>query len=206
MGRELGYGMRISVYDRFGRYDGIVNLSENVAKMFEKPYVEIRRMQDRLAFVPWDKKTGKGLYLINNAKIQFSQQFDCEKALDFCGEWEEDMVAKTDNGVVFVKLGDMKPFSKSFSKKHAGHVQTQPEEETPKKEKKHEPSQSLIDLLGAAIEKTKKDLKHEDEIIETLKEELDKATKRRENVNRELLAYFNAYNAAKGCGFNEGSD
>ena len=175
------YKMRINVYDTNGKRYGYISLSEDVAAMFDKPYVSIKRMQDRLAFVPWDNKTEQGIVSVSNGKIQFGLQSDCDKAQDFCGQYY--LVNKTDSGIVFVKLADRHPFDRELPERvHTPHDKcTEPVVVTQ--------SAGLTDMLRDAIERKKEEVNKAAENVTAAENLLNEAKERLDRLAEELRAY-----------------
>lgn len=175
------YKMRINVYDTNGKRYGYISLSEDVAAMFDKPYVSIKRMQDRLALVPWDNKTEQGIVSVSNGKIQFGLQSDCDKVQDFCGQYY--LVNKTDSGIVFVKLADRHPFDREFPERvHTPHDKcTEPVVVTQ--------SVGLTDMLRDAIERKKEEVNKAAEEVTAAENLLNEAKERLDRLAEELSAY-----------------
>ena len=194
--------MRINVRTlKSGNRYACVTMSDEVAAMIDKPYVSVKRMQDRLAFVPWDNKTGNGTVVLSNNTLQFGVQEDCEKMLDFCGQYY--LVNKTDSGIVYVKLADRHPFDREVVE-YNGSTHDKCSEliaddllpsegETPKWVKKP----SLKELLKAEIEKKQKELEPIQKDIDAAKALLKEAEDRYEEVNIKLRAFCSAYNYIK---------
>lgn len=107
--REKNYKMRVAVYDTTAGETAIIELGDGVGKMFPKPFVELRRMNDRIGFVPRDDKNTRGVAAIREDRLQFATKENCDKLRDFCGEY--DKVHITDGGVVFLKLDDKKDYT-----------------------------------------------------------------------------------------------
>jgi len=196
------YKMRICIHGTKDKKRIYVSFNDDTLAMFTKPYVSVKRMQDRLAFMQWDTKTGQGFSAISNGMLRFSKQTDCEKMFDFCGEYN--VVTKTDNGVVYVKLCDRMPLTTVVTNNEERAVL---EDLVPERNDAlshfvpQTPSQSLADLLAIAIEKKQKELDTAQEEINVIKNGvLMRAMKRYEKINEELIAYCNAYNLAKESG------
>ena len=199
------YKMRINVRTlKNGNRYACVTVSDDVAAMIDKPYVSVKRMQDRLAFVPWDNKTGYGTVVLNNNTLQFGVQEDCEKMLDFCGQYY--LVNKTDSGIVFVKLADRHPFDREVVE-YNGSTHDKCSELPPdtRLDSVDNPIglydvgkvPSLKELLKAEIEKKQKELEPIQKDIDAAKALLKEAEDRYEEVNIKLRAFCSAYNYIK---------
>lgn len=113
----MNYSMRINVaIESSGRKRAVIYLPQETQNLFSKPYISVRRMNDRLAFMQWDNKTERGMCAISKGVIQFGVESDVEKIEDFVGEY--DVVNSTDNGVVFIKMEDKLPLKdRTWNKK-----------------------------------------------------------------------------------------
>lgn len=113
----MNYSMRINVaIESSGRKRAVIYLPQETQDLFSKPYISVRRMNDRLAFIQWDKKTERGMCAISKGVIQYGVESDVEKIEDFVGEY--DVVNRTDNGVVFIKMDDKHPLKdRTWNKK-----------------------------------------------------------------------------------------
>lgn len=196
------YKIRINVKPTTGkRWRAQVALSDEAVALFDKPYVSVKRMQDRLAFCQWDNKTGQGMSVLNNNILQFGVLEDCEKMKDFCGEYN--LVTKTDSGIVFVKLADRKPFTISYDREHTPHdkcTELPPDTRLDSVENPiglYEAGNvpSLKELLGEKIEEGEKQLKEiRAEIERLMKEYIEPMQEKADNLNDEIRAYCKAYN------------
>lgn len=185
-----------------GKLYAFVSLSDETRALFDKPYVSVKRMQDRLAFVPWDNKTeGRGTVAVGCNTLQFGLQTDCEKMQDFCGEY--DLVNKTDAGVVFVKLADRKPFTIEFEKaesKRGKVADAVAEDLVPAA---GEPQQfvgvpTLKELLGKKIEEGQAKLDEINTEIDRLnKQYIEPLINQADEIDKELRAFCKAYNCLK---------
>jgi hypothetical protein len=181
------YNIRINVRTlKNGNLYSYVSMSEEVAALFEKPYVSVKRMNDRLAFCQWDNKTGRGEVTINNGRLQFGVQADCEKMQDFCGQYY--LYGKTDSGVIYVKLEDRRPFDREVGEylasphdKCSEHVVTQ--------------TACLSDMLQQAIERKSGELTKAAEEVTAAENLLKEAQERFDKVSAELNAYYVVLNA-----------
>lgn len=110
------FGLRVNVWNgEDNQRKAIVKFGDEIAQLITKPYVSCKRMHDRLAFMQWDNKTENGIVLFSGNKLQFALAADCEKMMDFVGEYDVDVVNHNENGVVFVKLADRKPTKKALT-------------------------------------------------------------------------------------------
>lgn len=110
------YKMRIAVYETTqGCPAGSVVISGDTYSMFTKPYVQLKRIGDRLGFIPRDNVgNGRvGIVAVRPDKFQFTFSAAVEKLREFCGEY--DTVNVTDNGVVFIRLADRKDYTRTTS-------------------------------------------------------------------------------------------
>lgn len=202
MAENKQYQLRISVMPLTEtRNYANVSFSDDVKAMFSKEYLSVKRMQDRLAFVPWDNKTGYGTVAISGRNIvQFGLQNDCDKMMDFCGEY--DIVNRTDNGVVFVKLEDRRPLKKwnKDIEERFREVSHDPVTVLPKEPPVITQAQMLSDALRDAIENKETELRTAEEELDTALALAEDARRNRDKVEKELLAYKAAYEVAKGVG------
>lgn len=193
------YAMRVNVYKTTNGQNGLVSLSEETMKLFTKPYVTVKKWSDRLAFVPWETKTGQGMYVVSNGKIQMGMPSDCELLKEFCGEYDD--VVQTENGMVYVKLSDRRDF-KTVGASILGTKHTNPTERSPRVIPTS--TMSLVEMLEQEIGRA-------NDRLDSLEEELREAEKlvleyqsKCEVVRGELKAYKAALFAAKGV--NRGED
>lgn len=202
MAENKRYQLRISVMPLTEtRNYANVSFSDDVKAMFTKEYLSVKRMQDRLAFVPWDNKTGYGTVAISDRNIiQFGLQSDCDKMMDFCGEY--DIVNRTDNGVVFVKLEDHRPLKKRNKDIEEQFREVSPEPVTvmPEEPPVITQAQMLSDVLRDAIENKEAELKNAEQDLDTALALAEDARRNRDKVEKELSAYKAAYKVAKGVG------
>jgi len=199
-----GYKIRINVRPS-KRYEGklyaYVALSDETREMFDKPYVSVKRMHDRLAFVPWEYKTGNGTVAVSGNSLQFGLQADCEKMQDFCGEYN--LVNKTDNGVVFVKLADRKPFAREFEKDGSKHDKVADMVVDDLLPAAGETPQfiglpTLKELLGKKIEEGQAKLAEIKAEIDRLnKQYIEPLREQAYEIDQELCAFCTAYNCLK---------
>lgn len=190
---ERGYKIRINVKKVSGNEDRLycnVSFPDEARELFKKPYVSAKRMQDRLAFVPWDNKTGRGTVAVGANSIQFGLQSDCEKMQDFCGEYN--LVNTTDNGIVFVKLADRKPFKRELDTTPSTH------DSCPKDVPVVAQPASIKDVLRDAIERKKEDVKKAAEEVVAAENLLAEAKERLAKITDELSAYYVVLNAETG--------
>lgn len=187
------YKIRINVHKLTDdRLHAMVSLADDVIEMFGgKPYVSVKRMQDRLAFVPWDNKTGRGMVAISNNSLQFGVQSDCEKMKDFCGEYT--LVGNNESGIVYVKLEDRRPFEREYER-----------EKGIKHDKVAEESQSAVtgkDLGGSVgldfasmieqrIKEKQEEIRKADEEVTAAQTILDEAKERLSKLNNDLRSYY----------------
>lgn len=194
--RAKTYQMRICAHGYKDKKKVYVSFSDETLAMFTKPYISVKRMQDRLAFMQWDTKTGQGFSAICNGMLRFAKQTDCEKMLDFCGEYA--LVTQTDNGIVFVKLEDRLPFTTVVTTATDGNDVHAINTETLVKTVPVSDKPNLSQLLAEEIEKKQKELAEISNQIDAIKNGvLRTAQERYEKVNNELRAYCIAYNMAK---------
>lgn len=182
------YKIRINVTGKEYKC-GYVSLSEEVMQYFKSPYYSVKRMNDRLMFIPWNEKTERGIVVLGNNTLQFGLQSDCEKMKDFCGEYY--LYSTNENGAVWVKLEDRHPFEREYKDRDAskrdkvamnlgGNVPT------------------LTELLEKAIEEKQKELEPISNDIKEAQALLDELQEKWHEVNDQLKAYCTAYNIAKG--------
>ena len=169
---ERNYKLRINACDSYQYTRVMVSFPDAVAPMFEKPYVSVKRMQDRLAFVPWDTKTEQGIVAVGKNIIHFSKKADAEKMADFFGQYN--LVGKTDSGIVYVKLCDRKPFDREYKdRKRTPFAKcTDPEPET------------VPEIT--AIPSRETFINTNELLVGTLKKMIDEKVRKRTDIGREL--------------------
>lgn len=184
------YKIRINVRRlQNGNLYSYVSLSEDVAALFEKPYVSVKRMNDRLAFCQWDKRAGRGEVTLNNGRLQFGVQADCEKMQDFCGQYY--LYGKTDSGVIYVKLEDRHPFDREVGEYHGSKHDkcTHADDLPPQKDDAPRFTQSLREMLREAIERKQSEVNTAAEEVTAAENLLNEAKERLDRLAEELNAY-----------------
>lgn len=178
------YKMRINVRTLTnGSLYSYVSMSDDVAAMFTKPYVSVKRMQDRLAFCQWDKKTGQGTVKVGKNSLQFGVQEDCEKIKDFCGQYY--LVNKTDSEIVFVKLADRHPFDKEV-----GEYNSSPHDKCSELPKEAPHSATLAEMIDEAIKRKQGEVDRAAEEVVAAENILKDAKERFDKLSEELSAYY----------------
>lgn len=184
---KSNYKIRINVTGK-GYKSGNVSLSEEVMQYFTHPYYSVKRMKDRLMFIPWDNKTERGIVALGNNALQFGLCSDCEKMKDFCGEYY--LYSINENGAVWVKLEDRHPFKREVTSRE--NVKYDKVADTDASEV------TLAELLEKAIEEKQKELEPISNDIKEAQALLDELQEKWHEVNEQLKAYCSAYNIAKG--------
>lgn len=110
MGRTRNYAVRVSVHDAQKGKVAVIVFSDEVMRMFPQntSFVSLRRVEDRLAFVPHESRTERGAVVLKNNKLMVSTTSACAKALDFCGEYDD--IVQAANGMLFVKLSQKRGY------------------------------------------------------------------------------------------------
>lgn len=200
---KSNYKIRINVTGKEYKC-GYVSLSEEVMQYFKSPYYSVKRMNDRLMFIPWNEKTERGIVVLGNNTLQFGLQSDCEKMKDFCGEYY--LYSTNEKGAVWVKLEDRHPFEREYkdrdaSKRDKVAMPTVPEvlhlDEQPVMYLSGNVP-TLAELLEKAIEEKQKELEPISNDIKEAQALLDELQEKWDAVNNQLKAYCTAYNIAKG--------
>ena len=198
--KSKNYSMRVNVYKTASGYTGYVTLCEEALSMFNgKQYVSISRMQNRLAFVPHDYKSGRGEVSIRNSRIQFGMQSDCEMLQDFCGEY--DTINRTETGVVFIKLEDKRGYDNVGAVQsgipHKSTSRKAVKSEEPKVVKK-QPTMSLADMLQTAVDHAKEELRKLESERIAISKRLEQIARLQAQTNDAITAYQLALSVAKG--------
>lgn len=186
---KANYKLRINVYERNGQLAAYCSISDETMELFTHPYYSVKRMQDRLAFMPWEHK-GRGMVRLGDGTLQYGVQEDCEKMKDFCGEYW--LVGNNDKGVVWVKLEDRHPFKREV----LNRVSTTRDAVAPVMyEAGNVPS--LAELLAKEITKKNGELEKIELDLTAAREMVDELEGNWHAKNREIETLKSALNVAK---------
>lgn len=193
------YKIRINIYEtKLGRRV-YVRLAGDTYKMFPKPYVELRRIQDRIGFVPRDQQNNSGIVAIRENKLQFALETDCRKMEDFCGEYDE--VNVTESGVVFLKLSDKKPYSQ-VRKPRLGMVCEKEHGrsfvENPVKPKELPEPTELAEMLEREVDRERGRRQGLEQRLVEIEAERKRIVEQINDADRKIAAYENAVGFARG--------
>ena len=190
---KSNYKIRINVTGD-GYKSGNVTLSEEVMQYFTHPYYSVKRMGDRLMFIPWGKKTERGIVALGNNSLQFGVKSDCETMKDFCGEYYL-FGANSSNGEVWVRLEDRHPFKKEVTSreniKYDKVATTEVAEEDVVK--------TFFEKEIERVESEQKKIKDEiDRITNECSRKVQPLHAKKRELNERLIAFCKAYNYLKG--------
>lgn len=189
------YAVRIAVYTKGNGNECVCvtfNDDAHLALLDFGRYFTIKRMNDRLAFVGWKNKTGRGMAHLNNNMLQFSVPSDIEIAKEFAGQYN--VMRSANDKMMFVSLEDRKDFAVTLpqvnGRKMDETLSAKPTEQTA--------TTSLTEMLQTAINACETELKDLERKIDEAKEVYNNLIRELKAKDEETKAYRNALYAARG--------